>query len=85
MMSYPYRALHEVNAVSATPTEAETEFIDDHKTDLETYAKETLSKLCLGEYSIDDLPKFVQRLDDMDLREYVEIAGARYRRSHPAE
>lgn len=66
----------------AIATEEETERIADLKADFDTYSKELLTRLILGQASLDDWDTYMAELKELGLDELIEITQARYNRAH---
>ena len=50
-------------------------------TDLETYSKELLTKLIMGEKSLDDWDSYIQDLKDLGLDDLIAVQQARVDRA----
>ncbi len=61
-----------------TPEELETE--SQYWTDLQTYMNETITRLALGQYSIDDLDQYIDKMKELGLEKMVAVYQARYDR-----
>ncbi len=61
----------------AMPTEEESAFISEKVTVLETYASELLADLILGNKSLDNLPGYLEEMEELGLKEYIDIMQAR--------
>ena len=79
--SYQY-AMMDTKANLAAATEAENERIADLTADFETYYKELLTKLILGQQSLDDWDTYLNEMKELGLDELIEITQARYDRAN---
>lgn len=61
-----------------TPEELETE--SQYWTDLQTYMNETITRLALGQYSIDDLDQYIDKMKELGLEKMVAVYQARHDR-----
>ena len=80
LIDYDLKYPDQVNNFLALPTKAESDKINALLPNLQTASKELATKLTLGQISIDDLDKEVEKLDQLGLNELVEIYQARYER-----
>lgn len=64
----------------APPTIEEAETLAKISNDINTYSKEMLTKLCLGQEPIESIPKHAAVLDEMGLKTMIEIYQARHDR-----
>lgn len=71
----------DVNQLYAPETEEELTRINEITTDLATYSSELLSKLILGQQSMDDWDTYIADLQRLGLDELIEINQARYDRA----
>lgn len=65
----------------AVATEEETQRSSDIKADLDTYYSELLTKLIMGQQSMDDWDSYIADMKDLGLDELIEIYQARYDRT----
>lgn len=70
----------QIEGLVAVPTDEEAERINTLKTNVETASSELSTKLALGQISTDQLEAEIQKMDEMGLRELIEIYNARYQR-----
>ena len=70
-----------MNNFLALPTKEESDKINALLPNLQTASKELATKLTLGQISVDDLDKEVEKLEELGLSELVDIYQARYERS----
>ena len=75
-------AMMDPKANLAAATEAENERIADLTADFETYYKELLTKLILGQQSLDDWDTYLNEMKELGLDELIEITQARYDRAN---
>lgn len=61
----------------AALTSEEMEKMAEIETDLKTYMEEVLAKLILNQYSLDDFDKYVTEMEELGLKDYVDICQAR--------
>lgn len=61
-------------------TSSEQEVVSRISTDLYTYMDETLMKLLLGQYKIEDLDTYVAKMQEMGLQDMIDIYQARHDR-----
>ena len=59
------------------PTDEENAFLLEHEALLTTYARELLTDLILGNKSIEDLPKYLEEMEELGYKEYLDIMQAR--------
>lgn len=69
------------DGVLAAATDEENEKIADLTTDLKTYYEELLTKLILGQASMDDWNSYISDLKELGLDELISITQARYDRA----
>lgn len=62
----------------ALANDEQNEVIDEIYTDLYTYMDETLIRLAIGEYSIDDLDSYVDHMIEMGLKDLIEIRQSQH-------
>ncbi|HJC24424.1 MAG TPA: extracellular solute-binding protein [Candidatus Eisenbergiella merdavium] len=79
--SYHY-ALMDTNANLAAATDEENERISELTADFETYYQELLTKLILGQQSMDDWDTYIAQMQELGLDELISITQARYDRAH---
>ncbi|MBQ7838971.1 MAG: hypothetical protein IJ390_00550 [Lachnospiraceae bacterium] len=65
----------------AVATVEETERIADLKTDFDTYSEELLTKLIMGDASLDNWDTYIAEMKELGLDELIEITQARYDRT----
>lgn len=65
----------------AVATEDETQRSSDIRADLDTYYSELLTKLIMGQQSMDDWDSYIEDMKDLGLDELIEIYQARYDRT----
>ena len=65
----------------AIPTVEEINKTNEISTDLETYSKELLTKLIMGEKSLDDWDSYIQDLKDLGLDDLIAVQQARVDRA----
>jgi len=65
----------------AIPTVEEINKANEISTDLETYSKELLTKLIMGEKSLDDWDSYIQDLKDLGLDDLIAVQQARVDRA----
>ena len=70
-----------ISDVYAVPTVEEANRIAELSTDLNTYSEELLTKLIMGEQSLDDWDTYMQDLKDLGLDELISINQGRYDRA----
>lgn len=66
--------------VYALPTEEETEVISELENGLYTYASELLSDLILGKKDLANMDEYMTELENLGLRDYIEVQQARHDR-----
>lgn len=66
----------------AAATEEENERIADLTADFETYYQELLTKLVLGQNSMDDWDAYISEMKELGLDELIQITQDRYDRAH---
>lgn len=66
----------------AAATEEENERIADITADFETYYKELLTKLILGQQTMDNWDTYLQEMKELGLDELISITQARYDRAN---
>ena len=64
-------------ATLTQPTDEENAFLLEHEALLTTYARELLTDLILGNKSIEDLPKYLEEMEELGYKEYLDIMQAR--------
>ena len=69
------------DGVLAAATDEENERIADLTTDLKTYYEELLTKLILGQTSMDEWNTYMEELKELGLDELVSITQTRYDRA----
>lgn len=79
--SYKY-AVMDTKANLAAATEEENERIADITADFETYYKELLTKLILGQQTMDNWDTYLQEMKELGLDELISITQARYDRAN---
>lgn len=79
--SYKY-AMMDTKANLAAATDEENEKISELTADFETYYKELLTKLILGQKSMDDWDTYMQEMQELGLDELITITQNRYDRAH---
>lgn len=67
-------------ALLGVPSDDEVKRLNKIENDLTTYSSETLIKLCLGQYDLSDIDKYINTMKDLNLEEYVEIYQERHDR-----
>ncbi len=78
--SYKYQMQNTKGCLAeATPEESDT--IASLTTDFETYYEELLTKLILGQQSLDDWDSYISDLQKLGMDELISIAQARYDRT----
>ncbi len=75
-----HRLFHDETAY-AVPTLDEISKISEISSDLSTYSSELLTKLIMGEKSLDDWDAYIQDLKDLGLDELIAINQGRYDRA----
>ncbi len=72
--NWPKWMLHDTNTkeLMALPTDAQFQTISQYSIDLTTYAEETLSKLIIGQLSLDDWDSYVSNMEKMGLSVLLE-------------
>lgn len=75
-----HRIFHDLG-VLAIPTVEEINKANEISTDLETYSKELLTKLIMGEKSLDDWDSYIQDLKDLGLDDLIAVQQARVDRA----
>lgn len=75
-------AVMDTNGNLAAATEEENEQIADLTADFETYYQELLTKLVLGQKSMDDWDKYISEMKELGLDELIQITQDRYDRAH---
>lgn len=79
--AYHYAVMDNEAAV-ALATDEEIERTAEIKTDLDTYYKELLTKLILGQQSMDDWDTYIEEMKSLGLDELISIIQARYDRTN---
>ena len=79
--NHPWQTGHDAAADLAVQTEAEAIRFEEIWTDLRTYSEETLTRLILGQLSLDDWDSFIDDLVRLGLEELLEIQQARLNRA----
>lgn len=80
LIDYNLKYPDQVNNFLALPTKEESDKINALLPNLQTASKELATKLTLGQISVDDLDKEVEKLEELGLSELVDIYQARYER-----
>ena len=75
-------AVMDTTANLAAATEEENERIADLTADFETYYQELLTKLVLGQNSMDDWDAYISEMKELGLDELIQITQDRYDRAH---
>lgn len=75
-----HRLYHDEN-VYAIPTADEIDLANEVSTDLNTYSSELLTKLIMGEKSLEDWDSYIADLKELGLDELIAINQARYDRA----
>lgn len=75
-----HRIFHDLGTL-AIPTVEEINKTNEISTDLETYSKELLTKLIMGEKSLDDWDSYIQDLKDLGLDDLIAVQQARVDRA----
>ncbi|MBO4976487.1 MAG: extracellular solute-binding protein [Lachnospiraceae bacterium] len=70
------------SASLAVATEDETQRSADLRADLDTYYKELLTKLIMGQSSMDDWDTYIAEMKELGLDELIEISQNRYDRAN---
>jgi ABC-type glycerol-3-phosphate transport system substrate-binding protein len=78
--TYPHLTMSDSNSVFATPTVDEIQKMNRITTDLETYTKELLTKLILGQKSLEEWDSYLSDLKRLGLDEKIAIDQERYDR-----
>lgn len=78
---YEYKLPHESNPELAPATAEELDTISSITSDLTTYSEELLTKLILGQQSMDDWDTYMADLERLGLDQLIEINQARYDRA----
>ena len=79
--SYHY-AMMDTKANLAAATDEENERISELTSDFETYYQELLTKLILGQQSVDDWDTYIAEMQELGLDELISITQDRYDRAH---
>lgn len=74
--NYYYPGNYELAAPTVEEAEREVAIMND----LKTYMDETAIKLAIGEYKIEDIDKYVEKMKEMGLEEVIEIRQAQHDR-----
>lgn len=83
---YPLANQEETTSYSlAIATDEERAIISEKEEQLTTYAQELLADLITGNKSLDDLPEYQKELENLGLKEYIEVMQARRDRVVNAE
>lgn len=77
---YHYTVLNTQTSI-AMATEEENEILNDLTSDFETYSEELLTKLILGQESLDNWDKYIEELKSLGLDELMAVMQARYDRT----
>ena len=77
---YSY-AIMDTEANLAAATEEETERMTEIKADFDTYYQELLTKLILGQASMDDWDSYISDMKELGLDELISITQERYDRA----
>ena len=64
----------------AVPTDEEVATLGKIQNDIKTYSSETLVKLCLGQYDVNNIDEYINTLKKLGLEDYVAIYQARHDR-----
>lgn len=75
-----HRLLHDENGY-AVPTAEEIDHTNEISTDLRTYSAELLTKLIMGEKSLEDWDSYIADLKELGLDDLIAINQARYDRA----
>ena len=75
-----HRLLHDENGY-AVPTAEEIDRTNEISTDLRTYSAELLTKLIMGEKSLEDWDSYIADLKELGLDDLIAINQARYDRA----
>ena len=75
-----HRLLHDENGY-AVPTAEEIDHTNEISTDLRTYSSELLTKLIMGEKSLEDWDSYIADLKELGLDDLIAINQARYDRA----
>lgn len=78
---YEHKFPHESNPELAPATADELEIISSITNDLTTYSEELLTKLVLGQQSMDDWDTYMADLERLGLDQLIEVNQARYDRA----
>lgn len=78
---YEYKVAHESAPDYAVATAEELDTISSITSDLTTYSEELLTKLVLGQQSMDDWDTYMADLERLGLDQLIEINQARYDRA----
>lgn len=57
----------------AMATDEEAAIISELTNEIKTYSEELLTKLCLGDYAMDDWDEYMQKFDDLGLPQLLEV------------
>jgi hypothetical protein len=68
----------------AVPSAEETATMAKIQNDIVTYSQETITKLILGQYSVNDIDKYIDTLKNLGLEDYVKIYQNRHDRYQAA-
>jgi ABC-type glycerol-3-phosphate transport system substrate-binding protein len=82
LYSYSSTTAHDPEADYAMPTITEMAQIEATQTDLKTYSDELLTKLILGQQSLDNWDSYMNDLKRLGLDDLIAINQARYDRAH---
>jgi len=77
---YSY-AIMDTEANLAAATEEETDRMTEIKADFDTYYQELLTKLILGQASMDDWDSYISDMKELGLDELISITQERYDRA----
>lgn len=80
-LTYAHTTPQNPSADFAVPTKDEVTRINSITTDLNTYSSELLTKLILGQKSLDDWNSYLSDLDRLGLKDLISINQARYDRA----
>lgn len=64
----------------AMATAEEIEVEDQYKPDLDTYMDETIMRLALGQYKVEDIDQYIEKMKKLGLEEMVKMYQARHDR-----
>ena len=64
----------------AMATAEEIDVEDQYKPDLYTYMDETIMRLALGQYKVEDIDQYIEKMKELGLEEMVKMYQARHDR-----